>query len=99
MLARQVGVRGFIEQRAFADAVDLVQPRHAALCADGLVAHLLVAQDFIDGLLEVLAIGVAVDHHPGAAARSEEHTSELQSLMRISSAVFCLTTKKTASQQ
>src|SRR3546814_10765462 len=27
--------------------------------------------------------------------RSEEHTSELQSLMRISYAVFCLTTKKT----
>src|SRR3546814_9394458 len=26
----------------------------------------------------------------GAAVRSEEHTSELQSLMRISSAVFCL---------
>src|SRR3546814_6622278 len=26
----------------------------------------------------------------GASARSEEHTSELQSLMRISSAVFCL---------
>src|SRR3546814_3383251 len=28
------------------------------------------------------------------AARSEEHTSELQSLMRISSAVFCLKKKK-----
>src|SRR3546814_3095638 len=28
------------------------------------------------------------------AARSEEHTSELQSLMRISYAVFCLKTKK-----
>src|SRR3546814_10902540 len=28
-----------------------------------------------------------------AADRSEEHTSELQSLMRISSAVFCLTKK------
>src|SRR3546814_9279218 len=27
--------------------------------------------------------------------RSEEHTSELQSLMRISSAVFCLKKKKT----
>src|SRR3546814_3629544 len=27
-------------------------------------------------------------------SRSEEHTSELQSLMRISSAVFCLKTKK-----
>src|SRR3546814_7526815 len=29
----------------------------------------------------------------GARARSEEHTSELQSLMRISYAVFCLTKK------
>src|SRR3546814_8986365 len=28
------------------------------------------------------------------ARRSEEHTSELQSLMRISYAVFCLTKKK-----
>src|SRR3546814_5734913 len=27
--------------------------------------------------------------------RSEEHTSELQSLMRISNAVFCLKTKQT----
>src|SRR3546814_2135903 len=30
-----------------------------------------------------------------AAPRSEEHTSELQSLMRISYAVFCLKKKKT----
>src|SRR3546814_5281368 len=30
------------------------------------------------------------------AARSEEHTSELRSLMRISYAVFCLKTKQTA---
>src|SRR3546814_1626959 len=33
----------------------------------------------------------------GAAGRSEEHTSELQSLMRISYAVFCLKKKKTSS--
>src|SRR3546814_17399500 len=33
--------------------------------------------------------------HPGADGdRSEEHTSELQSLMRISYAVFCLKKKK-----
>src|SRR3546814_7509896 len=32
--------------------------------------------------------------HPPAATRSEEHTSELQSLMRISYAVFCLKKKK-----
>src|SRR3546814_8632217 len=30
----------------------------------------------------------------GSASRSEEHTSELQSLMRISYAVFCLKKKK-----
>src|SRR3546814_9037534 len=32
--------------------------------------------------------------HGDRAARSEEHTSELQSLMRISYAVFCLKKKK-----
>src|SRR3546814_6988578 len=31
---------------------------------------------------------------PDAQIRSEEHTSELQSLMRISYAVFCLKTQK-----
>src|SRR3546814_4809793 len=31
----------------------------------------------------------------GVPGRSEEHTSELQSLMRISYAVFCLKKKKT----
>src|SRR3546814_9071699 len=33
------------------------------------------------------------------ALRSEEHTSELQSLMRISSAVFCLQKKKKTSRR
>src|SRR3546814_4805926 len=31
--------------------------------------------------------------HPDARTRSEEHKSELQSLMRISDAVFCVKTK------
>src|SRR3546814_6527229 len=35
----------------------------------------------------------------GALHRSEEHTSELQSLMRISYAVFCLKKKKHKKQQ
>src|SRR3546814_9986181 len=34
------------------------------------------------------------DRKPVHRPRSEEHTSELQSLMRISSAVFCLKNKK-----
>src|SRR3546814_6869347 len=41
--------------------------------------------------------GVALDFfwsEAGAHPRSEEHTSELQSLMRISYAVFCLKKKK-----
>src|SRR3546814_3993245 len=51
--------------------------------------------------------GVAENHHrrvlfrPAFAdirARSEEHTSELQSLMRISYAVFCLKKKKKKKQ-
>src|SRR3546814_6194540 len=37
---------------------------------------------------------VVVVDAEGRAARSEEHTSELQSLMRISYAVFCLKKKK-----
>src|SRR3546814_3911878 len=45
----------------------------------------------------VLAVGIA-GFRPTAenpAERSEEHTSELQSLMRISYAVFCLKKKNT----
>src|SRR3546814_4784841 len=35
-----------------------------------------------------------IDERGGDVRRSEEHTSELQSLMRISYAVFCLKKKK-----
>src|SRR3546814_1849840 len=39
---------------------------------------------------------VAAEHHEACLFhRSEEHTSELQSLMRISYAVFCVKKKKT----
>src|SRR3546814_5446176 len=42
-----------------------------------------------------LAHRIAHDHRAaGQPGRSEEHTSELQSLMRISYAVFCLKKKK-----
>src|SRR3546814_9984150 len=47
----------------------------------------------ITGLAAVMS-GVV----PFAVCRSEEHTSELQSLMRISYAVFCLKKKKTNEQ-
>src|SRR3546814_1153379 len=41
----------------------------------------------------VAAEGVTVLNQTPSAFRSEEHTSELQSLMRISYAVFCLKKK------
>src|SRR3546814_8048850 len=53
-------------------------------------AHLLV------GLaIAVANIDPVIELIRAAPDRSEEHTSELQSLMRISYAVFCLKKKKT----
>src|SRR3546814_9818630 len=45
-----------------------------------------------DGLRSVVAVA-QISAGDDRRTRSEEHTSELQSLMRISYAVFCLTTK------
>src|SRR3546814_7334458 len=74
--------------------------RAAALAQDRRVQGAGVADDVVDGQ-EVRGIALAADQLQLAAdgvpqpvaERSEEHTSELQSLMRISYAVFCL--KKT----
>src|SRR3546814_8647954 len=44
------------------------------------------------------SVRLQVGHAHLPQARSEEHTSELQSLMRISYAVFCLKKKKKPSQ-
>src|SRR3546814_3555976 len=50
--------------------------------------------------LELEFLPRTVDQRPEGfrASRSEEHTSELQSLMRISYAVFCLKKKKKPNQ-
>src|SRR3546814_1358545 len=51
-------------------------------------------------MLQKLGFAALASTSPGMAwARSEEHTAELQSLMRISSAVFCLTTKTPTSHK
>src|SRR3546814_6218770 len=46
-----------------------------------------------DAILAGVSMQFGLGH--GYRGRSEEHTSELQSLMRISYAVFCLKKKKT----
>src|SRR3546814_3419819 len=49
-----------------------------------------------DGPSAQITAALALSHQdPDEMDRSEEHTSELQSLMRISYAVFCLKKKKT----
>src|SRR3546814_9411392 len=57
----------------------------------GAVAQLVLEPHQVDGV--ALPIGRDARREE-AGKRSEEHTSELQSLMRTSSAVFCLKKKK-----
>src|SRR3546814_1619913 len=64
------------------------------LDAELLMAHALgVERDRL--LLDPARFDVPDGFEALVARRSEEHTSELQSLMRISYAVFCLKKKKT----
>src|SRR3546814_6418668 len=79
------------------------KPRHPLLRALlGVVGVLLLAGLLVVGLfvgVAMLAGGLVVRllrqrGKPVAQDRSEEHTSELQSIMRITYAVFCLKKKK-----
>src|SRR3546814_8112483 len=72
-------VGGTREEFELADRVGQVEIQRLA---DGLT----VVQRFEDGIFFKARLE--------AARRSEEHTSELQSLMRLSYAVFCLAKKK-----
>src|SRR3546814_7289699 len=65
----------------------LVLGRHAG---PALAAPLLRTEGVQRRALDISAHGHGHDH----VLRSEEHTSELQSLMRISYAVFCLKKKR-----
>src|SRR3546814_7243357 len=78
---------------------DVLQARDRAVEANNGVTVNYVAPD--EGALmwfDQMAIPADAPHPDTAHAfinfRSEEHTSELQSLMRISYAVFCLKKKK-----
>src|SRR3546814_1932032 len=79
-----------------------IQQRARAVAGKGAHEHRLdsrPAKDFQRMIERSNEIGSRVDKRPVKVKyycinfRSEEHTSELQSLMRISYAVFCLKTK------
>src|SRR3546814_2691865 len=80
------------------DVLDALHVHDEALEPVGELGGDRIAVDAAD----LLEVGELADLHAVApdlpaeapGARSEEHTSELQSLMRISYAVFCLKNKK-----
>src|SRR3546814_1599234 len=74
--ARRPAHRRFFEPRRGIGALAVLEQREAVILL-GLIMALL-------GGLAIPFLGL------GRIGRSEEHTSELQSLMRISYAVFCL---------
>src|SRR3546814_10582424 len=73
-------------------AAPLRQPRAAVLPVDR-AAHGVLGAGIAHGQHLACIEQIGVDADIGQI-RSEEHTSELQSLMRSSYAVFCLKTKK-----
>src|SRR3546814_5796640 len=70
------------------------------MLADNGTANVMIVgyrYPYDDAKYQPLPRDIAVwdnEHGKAGFARSEEHTSELQSLMRISYAVFCLKKKK-----
>src|SRR3546814_9208065 len=72
--ARELGERGLFVQQDVSSAADW----------DRVVEQALAKFGRIDALVNNAGV-----FKPAAMFRSEEHTSELQSLMRISYAVFC----------
>src|SRR3546814_9706810 len=70
------------------------QEHHVAKVLMGELGEVEPASDVWVAKMMVLIENI--EHHADEEeSRSEEHTSELQSLMRISYAVFCLKKKKT----
>src|SRR3546814_2285811 len=83
-VGRQLGIGGFAEPDA-----DIVEP----LARDAFGERIADLRHDVFG--EHAPLGAdTVREADGVIARSEEHTSELQSLMRLSYAVFCLEKKK-----
>src|SRR3546814_6765299 len=82
-----------VEEKSATTMVSTPRYFSAAMIAIPIGPHPMTSAGSPRSIFEVLTAC-----RPTAVGRSEEHTSELQSLMRISYAVFCLK-KKTDDQQ
>src|SRR3546814_4972520 len=65
-----------------------------SITAQWLLARRRVESWLLWIIVDLIAVPLFASRGLYATSRSEEHTSELQSLMRISYAVFCLKKKK-----
>src|SRR3546814_6789582 len=67
----------------------------AFFCVNAVLAEFIGVKIFaLEDTLGIQPLEWNLFGQSGSLSRSEEHTSELQSLMRISYAVFCLKKKK-----
>src|SRR3546814_7130587 len=89
-LGNQLAIDARLGDCAFDPLVGLVVNLYLVVAAHDPIAFLE-----IDDPLGQRGKGQRVRTEIGLPLRSEEHTSELQSLMRSSYAVFCLKKKKT----
>src|SRR3546814_1327958 len=90
----------FVEDRDRAQRADIIADSRGDLAAHAAMKTIVGMAQVVAARRAALAGHAIADEGIAAgvgARRSEEHTSELQSLMRISYAVFCLNKKKTDS--
>src|SRR3546814_10838660 len=86
-----VFVAGVADQECASDQLVIAAARLAAEAAAANVRNRMAEMLLVDRTLARPGLATIVGHRERTLPqRSEEHTSELQSLMRISYAVFCL---------
>src|SRR3546814_9607060 len=89
----------YIHTLSLHDALPISQGRHekpiGIICTYAAQRDLIKRRLVASGLDTLIRDACKVDTVDSYQGRSEEHTSELQSLMRISYAVFCLKKKNT----
>src|SRR3546814_5252817 len=83
--AGNAGIEAGTQQRHQAGVLEAIM-----ICPLPMIFELRLIARFVIGRVHIMYAGLEAGFHD----RSEEHTSELQSLMRISYAVFCLKKKK-----
>src|SRR3546814_1730741 len=83
----------FVPLAFMSGSVGVIYRQFSVAMAVSILFSALLALTFTPALCATILKPIPKGHHESKKGRSEEHTSELQSLMRNSSAVFCLQKK------